>query len=223
MKSVIAFSAVLASASAFVPSASFVGSPVSSVARPASTTAVSMAASDMVGASAPLGFFDPMGFSKGPAERLNAYREAELKHGRTAMLAVVGFLTQENWHPLYNGGLSSNPVKAITEVPPEGLFQASYRRCYRPPLIVMFIGFLEYVISQIVAKPGYIPGDYVGANDLFSEEGPHSQWETYQLKELHNGRAAMMGITGLVTHNFLTGGMPAFEQISRGVYSGGIH
>lgn len=35
-----------------------------------------------------------MGFSKGPAERLNAYREAELKHGRTAMLAVVGFLTQ---------------------------------------------------------------------------------------------------------------------------------
>ncbi|CAN0098796.1 unnamed protein product, partial [Ectocarpus fasciculatus] len=181
MKSVIAFSAVLASASAFVPSASFVGSPVSSVARPASTTAVSMAASDMVGASAPLGFFDPMGFSKGPAERLNAYREAELKHGRTAMLAVVGFLTQENWHPLYNGGLSSNPVKAITEVPPEGLFQASYRRCYRPPLIVMFIGFLEYVISQIVAKPGYIPGDYVGANDLFSEEGPHSQWETYQV------------------------------------------
>ncbi|CAB1113705.1 LHCP [Ectocarpus sp. CCAP 1310/34] len=216
MKSVIAFSAVLASASAFVPSASFVGSRVSSVARPASSTAVSMAATDMVGASAPLGFFDPMGFSKGPAERLNAYRESELKHGRTAMLAVVGFLTQENWHPLYNGGLSSNPLKAITEVPPEGLLQANAK-------IAMFIGFLEYIISQIVAKPGYIPGDYVGANDLFSEEGPHSQWETYQLKELHNGRAAMMGIAGLVTHNLLTGGMPAFEQISRGVYSGGIH
>lgn len=51
-----------------------------------------------------------------------------------------------------------------------------------PPLqIAMFIGFLEYVISQIVAKPGYIPGDYVGANDLFSEEGAHSQWDTYQV------------------------------------------
>lgn len=45
----------------------------------------------------------------------------------------------------------------------------------------MFIGFLEYVISQIVAKPGYIPGDYVGANDLFSEEGAHAQWDTYQV------------------------------------------
>lgn len=45
----------------------------------------------------------------------------------------------------------------------------------------MFIGFLEYIISQIVQKPGYIPGDYVGANDLFSEEGPHSQWAMYQV------------------------------------------
>lgn len=44
-----------------------------------------------------------------------------------------------------------------------------------------------------------------------------------QTKELHNGRAAMMGISGLVTHNLITGGMPAFEQISRGVYTGGIH
>lgn len=81
------------SASAFVPSAPFVGSRVANVANPA-TSSLSMVAADMVGASAPLGFFDPMGFSKGPEERLNAYREAELKHGRTAMLAVVGFLTQ---------------------------------------------------------------------------------------------------------------------------------
>lgn len=49
----------------------------------------------------------------------------------------------------------------------------------------MFIGFLEYIISQIVLKPGYIPGDYVGANDLFSEEGPHSQWAQYQVCANH--------------------------------------
>lgn len=53
-----------------------------------------MAAADMVGASAPLGFFDPLGLAKCSEETLNTYREAELKHGRTAMLAVVGFLTQ---------------------------------------------------------------------------------------------------------------------------------
>lgn len=65
--------------------------------QPSSSSALSMAAQDMVGASAPLGFFDPMGFSKGPEERLNEYRESELKHGRTAMLAVVGFLTQVSY------------------------------------------------------------------------------------------------------------------------------
>ena len=67
---------------------------MASVAQQASNSALSMAAQDMVGSSPPLGFFDPIGFSKGPEERLNEYRESELKHGRTAMLAVVGFLTQ---------------------------------------------------------------------------------------------------------------------------------
>jgi hypothetical protein len=42
---------------------------------------------DLVGESAPLGFFDPLGFSKSatPAQ-LSKYRESELKHGRVAMV-----------------------------------------------------------------------------------------------------------------------------------------
>jgi hypothetical protein len=52
-------------------------------ARPA---AISMKASDMVGSSAPLGFFDPLGFSKTDDATLLKYRESELKHGRVAML-----------------------------------------------------------------------------------------------------------------------------------------
>ena len=41
--------------------------------------------------------------------------------GRTAMLAIAGWMTQTVYHPLYDGKLSSDPLKAITEVPPEGL------------------------------------------------------------------------------------------------------
>lgn len=48
--------------------------------------------------------------------------------------------------------------------------------------IVMFIGFLEYVISQIVLKPGYIPGDYVGSNDLFDGGEGDSTWRNFQVK-----------------------------------------
>merc|ERR1711881_40648 len=45
------------------------------------------------GIIAPTGFFDPAGLSDGvsPSE-LKRYREAELTHGRVAMLASLGFL-----------------------------------------------------------------------------------------------------------------------------------
>lgn len=55
------------------------------------------------------GFFDPLGLSKGksPAE-LKKFREAELKHGRVAMLATLGFVVQESFHPLW--GFADRPV-----------------------------------------------------------------------------------------------------------------
>jgi len=56
---------------------------------------------DLVGASAPLGFFDPLGLSaRADAKTLNKYRDSELKHGRVAM---VGFyaVVSINTHVLY--------------------------------------------------------------------------------------------------------------------------
>merc|ERR1740122_563400 len=48
-----------------------------------------------VGAMAPLGFFDPAGFSKvGDKEGFNNLRAAEIKHGRVAMMAALGAVVQ---------------------------------------------------------------------------------------------------------------------------------
>ena len=74
-----------------------------------------------VGAQAPLGFFDPAGYAT--EENFDTYRYIELKHGRVAMLAVVGYLTT------YSGvrlpGLEGTPsgFAAWSAVPADVWFQ----------------------------------------------------------------------------------------------------
>jgi hypothetical protein len=155
---------------------------------------------DLVGSSAPLGFFDPLGFSKTDAATLAKYRESELKHGRTAMLAVLGWLTQERFHPFYDGKLSGNPLKAFTEVPPLGFVQ-----------IIAFGGILEYAFTQASKSPDYVPGDYYGITNRISD-AKNPSWIDFQTRELNNGRLAMIAIIGEIAHAAITG-KGALEQI----------
>jgi hypothetical protein len=153
-----------------------------------------MSAKDMVGASAPLGFFDPLGFSKNASpETLAKYRESELKHGRVAMLAVLGYLSAENWHPLYDGKLSGNPLKAIWEMPPEGAVQ-----------IIAFCGLLEYTFDAVSKATKNAPGDFYGiSNRIPNKDAP--AWVDFQTRELNNGRLAMFAILGEITHSAING------------------
>merc|ERR1711920_1161232 len=49
------------------------------------------------GAVAPLGFFDPLGFTKNmDLNGVKRFREAEIMHGRVAMMATVGYLIGES-------------------------------------------------------------------------------------------------------------------------------
>merc|ERR1719428_159963 len=58
--------------------------------------AVLAKAQNIAGVTAPLGFFDPLGFSTDVSEgKLLFYREVEVKHGRVAMLASLGILVAE--------------------------------------------------------------------------------------------------------------------------------
>jgi len=49
-----------------------------------------------LGVIAPTGYFDPLGLADNiDAETFDQYRTAELKHGRVAMLAVIGYIVPE--------------------------------------------------------------------------------------------------------------------------------
>lgn len=153
--------------------------------------------SDLVGSSLPLGFFDPLGFSKCDAATMTKYRESELKHGRTAMLAVLGVLTQEKFHPLYDGKLSGNPLKAFADVPPLGFVQ-----------IIAVCGFLEHALqSAAKVQDNYKAGDYFGISNRIVDSNDAS-WVDFQTRELNNGRLAMFAIMGELVHAQITGKGP---------------
>ena len=77
MMKFVALALALASASAFAPAPQ----------RVPSGMALHMGAESMEGASAPFGYWDPMGISEyGSDATLAWFRHAELKHGRVAMV-----------------------------------------------------------------------------------------------------------------------------------------
>jgi len=158
--------------------------------------AISMKIEGMVGDCAPLGFFDPLGFSKDASpETMKKYREAELKHGRVAMLACFGMITADanSLFPRVFTDYSNNPLAAVTQCPKLGWLQ-----------ILTFIMFIEVLGIINSRRPDYVPGNFLGTSQWDMDEG----WESYQTKELNNGRLAMFGAIGMLTGSYITGQGP---------------
>lgn len=161
-----------------------------------------------LGATGPLGFWDPLGLSsKASPEKFARWRAVEIKHGRIAMAATTGYIAQECLR--WPGYLSTsadvkfadipNGIKGLAAVPPLGLAQ-----------ILLFIGIMEIVTWRYYSGPwpgsvpdGKAPGDVAGE---FWVRYPDPEQKAYKLNvELNNGRAAMLGITGMLMHDHITG------------------
>merc|ERR1712166_1245309 len=73
------------------------------------------------GAIAPLGYFDPLGFCKDRSlPGVKRFREAEIMHGRVAMMATVGYLVAENTPTIAYG--FDHPTIANNMIPEIPLF-----------------------------------------------------------------------------------------------------
>lgn len=160
-------------------------------ARKASS-ALKMSFESELGAQPPLGFWDPLGLLKDADEsRFQRLREVETKHGRIAMLAILGHLVTTAGVRLpgeINYGLPFAAVpaglKAFEVIPVAGTLQ-----------IILFIGLIE-------------AGFRLRKDEIEAAQIKASGWDeaTLQKKlaiELNNGRAAQMGILGLMVHEKL--------------------
>ena len=197
MKLILA--SLIASAAAFAPS------------QVAQTSTALNAFESELGVQPPLGFFDPLGLlDDADQERFDRLRYVEVKHGRIAQLAFLGnIITRAGVHlpgDIDYSGTSFDSIPngwaAVNAIPQAGLLQ-----------IVAFVGFLELFVMKDITG-GEFPGDFRnGALDFgwdsFDEETKLSKRGI----ELNNGRAAMMGILGLMVHEQLGGSVPIVGEL----------
>lgn len=148
-----------------------------------------------VGAIAPLGYFDPLGFAKkGDKKGFRELREAELKHGRVAMMASVGLVMQHFVHlnvPVIEINVKTAPYSLgawAVFFGPVGFFGLTG--------VVFFTGLLELVFWLPAGKEAGDFGDPLGLG-MYTED--------MRNKELSNGRFAMIAVAGIFAAELATG------------------
>lgn len=177
----------------------------------------------------PLGLVSssPWGFSE--EQTIGWLRHSEIKHGRVAMAAFVGYIVQSNFvfpWPLTLGG-TPHPSAELT--PPEQWDALPFAAKLQ---IVGFVGFLEFFSELNVdgsnphytkgGKPGYFPPlkgnvphnvpfnlyDPFNKNKKMTEE----QKKAGLLKEINNGRLAQLGIFGFLCEQTIPGSVPLLSN-----------
>mmetsp|Transcript_38222 Transcript_38222/g.53826 ORF Transcript_38222/g.53826 Transcript_38222/m.53826 type:complete len:206 (+) Transcript_38222:22-639(+) len=153
--------------------------------------------------------FDPLGLTTSLDERgLSWFRAAEVKHGRVAMMATVGYWAQvTGFH--FGGDLapseglsfekmaSYSPLEAIGKIPDAGLYQ-----------ILFIIGAVEGY--QEMRQPHYIMGGFPG--DLGAARAKEEALPRLQAVEVKNGRLAMIGIASFVSAATIPGSVPGIPS-----------
>eukprot|EP00980_Cylindrotheca_fusiformis_P010859 scaffold2462_cov127-Cylindrotheca_fusiformis.AAC.16 len=158
------------------------------------------------GSVAPLGQFDPLGFCDGrDLVGVKRFREAEIMHGRVAMMATIGYLIAENTPTIAYG--FAEPTIANNQIP-------------EVPGTVLFPFFLAINITEALrasvgwVEPGlgplftlrerYYPGD-IGFDPLGLKPKSPEEFANMQTKELNNGRLAMFAAAGMCVQELVTG------------------
>jgi hypothetical protein len=160
---------------------------------------------EQAGVTAPLGFFDPIGFSEDLSEgRARYYREVEIKHGRLGMLAALGFLVGENFHPLFGGDIDAPAYLAFQQTPLETFWGIVVAAIASLELFSVFAFNNPAGGEPWSIKSDHVPGD-LGFDPLNLKPTDPEELKTMQTKELNNGRLAMLAAAGMIAQELATG------------------
>ena len=170
-----------------------------------SRSAVSMTAitEGDIGTTAPLGVYDPLQLMTKMPEKYRRWQEMEIKHGRFAMAGVLHVVLTEagiRWP----GYLSFAEDIKFSDMPGGTLASWAALPNLAWAQIVLIVALLDN--SVFAQKPEKAAGDVIPFFWVRYEDKPGFSGKEFKLNvERNNGRAAMMGITGMLIHESLTG------------------
>jgi len=167
---------------------------------------------------------DAFGFFNGiEAREAQRYADVEITHGRIAMLASLGFLVGEQVEGssfLFDANVTGPAINHFQQVP--GTFWG---------LLGAFVFTVEANRVQtawqnpfdaeklFLMKADHTPGDYNNFDPLGLSKGKDAEWlNDMKLKEINNGRVAMVAISGMIAQELVNGLnlIPADEVLEMG-------
>jgi len=167
-----------------------------------------------IGTTAPLGVYDPLQLMTDVSPKeYRRWQELEIKHGRLSMLAITHVLVTGagiTWPGYCSYIAYDDTLKNLkwSEIPPGTI--ASFKGL--PALgwfqIIALASIMDVVLlAQDPAKlPGEVVPDSIKETKIYQENhGNPLDFEQNLNRERNHGRAAMMGITGMIIHESLTG------------------
>eukprot|EP00980_Cylindrotheca_fusiformis_P026441 scaffold16171_cov116-Cylindrotheca_fusiformis.AAC.3 len=198
-----AFAALLASASAFAPAQQSARSTVALNAERSKSLPFMNRPPLLDGSMAGDVGFDPLGLSEIDELGIDLYwlREAELKHCRLAMLAVVGILQVEIFGPApgCEAATAKNQMDAFWQ------FWGSHPQYIAAGFIaVMFIEAFSGIATTTGRESGMrAPGDF-GLDPLGFKKGDADKYKRLEAQEVANGRLAMFAAAGELMQGMTT-------------------
>ena len=164
--------------------------------------------------------FDPLNL--GTDETFVPFREAEIKHGRLAMLAAVAWPLQEILHPIFvdvlrSSGVNARDALAATNGFSPSLLNGGLTQLEVAPTLMLSLfvaSVLEFKDVKVREAEGLtfneydkskLPGDLRFDPLRIARDLPREQKIEFLEKELLNGRLAMIAVTCYVLEEVLFG------------------